>query len=132
MKVAFCCNVRHEEDEFQVEYEPPETIEMVKRGIEQAGHEYLFIEANEDSYENLRKLKPDLVVNRAEGIRGESRESQIPAFCEMLGIPYVGAGIMSTAICLVKPTTKKILEFHWILFHFFLSPANPIFRLNLA
>ena len=32
----------------------------------------------------------------------------------MLGIPYVGAGIMSTAICLDKPTTKKILEFHGI------------------
>ncbi|MDH5200794.1 MAG: D-alanine--D-alanine ligase [Candidatus Bathyarchaeota archaeon] len=86
----------------------------MKRGIEQAGHEYLFIEADEDAYENLRRLRPDLVINRAEGIRGESRESQIPAFCEMLGIPYVGAGIMSTAICLDKPTTKKILEFHGI------------------
>lgn len=57
---------------------------------------------------------PDLVFNRAEGVRGESRESHIPAFCEILGIPYVGAGVMSTAICLDKPATKKILEFHGI------------------
>jgi len=62
----------------------------------------------------LKKIKPTIVFNRAEGVRGESRESHIPAFCEMLGIPYVGAGIMSTAICLDKPTTKKILEFHGV------------------
>ena len=111
MRVAFCCNTRQEEDEFQVEYDPPDTIEKVKKGIEYAGHEYLFIEGDETAYESLRTLRPDMVLNRAEGIRGESRESQIPAFCEMLGIPYVGAGIMSTAICLEKPTTKMILEF---------------------
>ena len=114
LKVAFCCNTRHEESEFQVEYDPPDTIERVKRGIEYAGYEYLFIEGDEKAYENLQRLMPDLVFNRAEGIRGESRESHIPAFCEMLGIPYVGAGVMSTAICLDKPTAKKILEFHGI------------------
>src|SRR4030042_4243084 len=32
----------------------------------------------------------------------------------MLGIPYSGASIMATAICLDKPTTKKILEWHGI------------------
>lgn len=57
-------------------------------------------------------MLPDIVFNRAEGIRGESRESQIPAFCEMLGIPYVGSGIMANAIGLDKPTTKMILEYH--------------------
>lgn len=112
--MAFCCNTRHEEDEFQVEYDPPDTIERVKKGIEYAGHEYLFIEGDEDAYDSLRTLKPDMVLNRAEGIRGESRESQIPAFCEMLDIPFVGSGIMSTAICLDKPTTKMILEFNGV------------------
>ena len=112
--MAFCCNTRHEEDEFQVEYDPPDTIEKVKKGIEYAGHEYLFIEGDETAYDRLRTLRPDMVLNRAEGVRGESRESHIPAFCEMLGIPYVGAGIMSTAICLEKPTTKMILEFNGV------------------
>jgi D-alanine-D-alanine ligase len=62
----------------------------------------------------LRLERPDIVFNRAEGVRGESRESQVPAFCEMLGIPYTGAGIMATAICLDKPTTKKVLEWHGV------------------
>jgi D-alanine-D-alanine ligase len=127
--VAFCCNTRHEEDEFQVEYDPPDTIEKVKKGIEYAGHEYLFIEGDETAYDSLRSLRPDMVLNRAEGVRGESRESQIPAFCEMLGIPYVGAGIMSTAICLDKPMTKMILEFNGVQtapFQVFTSVDDPL------
>ena len=112
LRVAFCCNIRHADDEFNIEFEPEETIEHVKHGIEAAGWEYMLIEADENCYENLKKYRPDLVFNRAEGVRGESRESQIPAFCEMLGIPYVGSGIMANAIGLDKPTTKMILEYH--------------------
>lgn len=112
LRVAFCCNTRTSEDEFNIEFEPEETIEHVKHGIETAGWEYLQIEADENCYETLKKMRPDMVFNRAEGLRGESRESQIPAFCEMLGIPYVGSGIMANAIGLDKPTTKMILEYH--------------------
>ncbi|MBN1682764.1 ATP-grasp domain-containing protein [Candidatus Bathyarchaeota archaeon] len=114
IQVAFVCNTRKENDEFQVEYEPEHTIELVQHAIKAAGWEYIHIEADETCYENLKKIKPTIVLNRAEGISGESRESHIPAFCEMLQIPYVGAGIMTTAICLDKPTTKKILEYHQI------------------
>lgn len=112
LRVAFCCNTRYSDDEFNIEFEPEETIEHVRNGIEDAGWEYLHIEADEDCYKNLKKHRPDIVFNRAEGIRGESRESQIPAFCEMLDVPYVGSGIMTTAIGLDKPTTKMILEYH--------------------
>ncbi|MBN2336619.1 hypothetical protein JXL21_13755 [Candidatus Bathyarchaeota archaeon] len=112
LRVAFCCNTRHADDEFNIEYEPEETIEHVKHGIEKAGWEFLQIEADETCYETLKKLRPDIVFNRAEGVRGESRESHVPAFCEMLGIPYVGSGVMANAIGLDKPTTKMILEYH--------------------
>ncbi len=135
--MALVCNTRRQEGEFEVEYDPPDTIEKVRRGIEMAGYEYLFIEADEDAYEKLRRLRPDLVFNRAEGMRGESRESHIPAFCEMLGIPYVGSGILSTAICLDKPTTKMILEFHGVktspfqVFTGLDEPLNPRLRFPL-
>ena len=112
LRVAFCCNTRTSEDEFNIEFEPEETIEHVKHGIKAAGWEYLQIEADENCYETLKKLRPDIVFNRAEGVRGESRESHIPAFCEMLDIPYVGSGIMANAVGLDKPTTKMILEYH--------------------
>ncbi len=115
MKVALVLNTRMDESEFEVEYDPPHTIEMIKHGIESSGHEYIFIEADENFLESVKKVKPDIVFNRAEGIRGESRESHIPAILEMLGIPYVGANVLSTAVCLNKGWTKKFLAFHNIL-----------------
>jgi D-alanine-D-alanine ligase len=115
MKVALVLNTRKDESEFEVEYDPPHTIEMIKHGIESAGHDYIFVEADENILETLKKTKPDLVLNRAEGVRGESRESHIPAILEMLGIPYVGANVLSTAVCLNKGWTKKFLSFHNVL-----------------
>ncbi|MFW9976225.1 MAG: ATP-grasp domain-containing protein [Candidatus Thorarchaeota archaeon] len=115
MKVALVLNTRKEETEFEVEYDPPHTIEMIKHGIETAGHDYVFIEADENILDTLKRVKPDLVFNRSEGIRGESRESHIPAVLEMLAIPYVGANVLSTAVCLNKGWTKKFLAFHNIL-----------------
>ena len=98
MKIAVVLNTRNEASEFQVEYDPPHTIELIKHGIVNAGQEYEFIEADENIVDNLKKVKPDLVFNRAEGIRGESRESHVPAILEMVGIPYVGSNVLTTAI----------------------------------
>ncbi len=115
MRVALVLNTRKDESEFEVEYDPPHTIELIRHGIEAAGHEYIFIEADEHALDNLRKIRPDLALNRAEGLRGESRESHIPAMLEMLEIPYIGANVLSTAVCLNKGWTKKILSYHDIL-----------------
>lgn len=115
MKIALVLNTRNEASEFQVEYDPPHTIELIKHGILQAGHEYEFIEADENFVENLKKINPDLVFNRAEGIKGESRESHVPAVLEMLGIPYVGSNVLTTAIGLNKTWAKKCLAYHKIL-----------------
>ena len=115
MKVALVLNTRKEDSEFEVEYDPPHTIELIKHGIEAAGHEYVFVEADENIVESLKKVKPDLVFNRAEGVRGESRESHVPAVLEMLGIPYVGANVLSSAVCLNKGWAKKFLTYHKIL-----------------
>jgi len=114
LTVALVCNTRRSQTEFEVEYDPPETIELIRQGILGAGHDCVFVEVDEKAYAELSRLRPDLVFNRAEGIRGESRESQIPAFSEMLGIPYVGSNVLTTAVCLDKPTTKKILSYHKI------------------
>lgn len=109
MKVALILNTRNEEDEFQVEFDPPHTIDQIRHGIEKKGYDYAFIEADENIVEKLKEIKPDLVFNRAEGLRGDSRESHIPAILEMLGIPYVGSGPGTLAICLNKAWTKRFL-----------------------
>lgn len=114
MRIALVVNTRTSETEFEVEYEPVNTINLIRHGIEATGHEYLFIEADEDFFEDVKRLRPDLVFNRAEGLRGESRESHVPAMLEMLGIPYVGSNVLTTAIGLNKAWTKKILSYHGI------------------
>jgi len=123
LTVALACNTRRSGSEFEVEYDPPETIELIRRGILDAGHDYAFVEADEKAYIELSRMRPDLVFNRAEGIRGESRESHIPAFLETLGIPFVGSNVLTTAICLDKPATKKILTYHRVP-----TPAFKVFH----
>jgi D-alanine--D-alanine ligase len=114
MRIALVLNTRHAETEFEVEYDPPHTIELIKHGIEETRNEYVFVEADENFAENIKKAKPDLVFNRAEGLRGGSRESHVPAILEMLHIPYVGSNVLTTAICLNKAWTKKALLYYGI------------------
>jgi D-alanine--D-alanine ligase len=114
MRIALVLNTRRAKNEFEVEYDPPHTIELIKHGIQATGHEYAFVEADENFSENIKKAKPDLVFNRAEGLRGDSRESHVPAILEMLDIPYVGSNVLTTAICLNKAWTKKVLSYNGI------------------
>ncbi len=114
MRIALVLNTRRAKNEFEVEYDPPHTIELIKHGIEATGHEYTFVEADENFSENIKKAKPDLVFNRGEGLRGDSRESHVPAILEMLDIPYVGSNVLTTAICLNKAWTKKVLSYNGI------------------
>ena len=114
MRITLVMNTRQTETEFEVEYDPPHTIELIKHGIEATGHEYIFVEADENFAENIKKAKADLVFNRAEGLRGDSRESYVPAILETLNIPYVGSNVLTTAICLNKAWTKKVLLYHGI------------------
>ncbi|MEW6096417.1 MAG: D-alanine--D-alanine ligase [bacterium] len=98
------------------ELDSPETINCVKETLISGGNEVILIEADEDAYDKLKNQKEeiDIVFNIAEGIRGESRESYIPAICEMLEIPYTGSDILTLALCLNKAKAKEILKFYGI------------------
>jgi D-alanine-D-alanine ligase len=90
------------------EWDTEETILAVKTALEQ-NHDVTLIEANEEAYLQLLQSKPDIVFNIAEGLRGPSREAQIPAMLEMLGIPYTGSDPLTLGICLDKSRAKEIL-----------------------
>ena len=87
------------------------TINAVADALRWGGHEVIFIEADEDAYDKLRSSNIDIAFNMSEGIKGESRESHMPAICEMLGIPYTGSKVLSLAVCLDKPCAKKVLAY---------------------
>ncbi len=106
--------IKKNEEDLHIEYDSIETINNLKEAIEANGHKCILIEANEEAYINLKKNreKIDFVFNFAEGIEGRSRESQIPIFCEMLKIPYLGPDPLTSGIILNKARTKEILGYY--------------------
>lgn len=110
------------------ELDSEHTVMAVAGGLASAGHSVVRIEGDLDAYQKLRDLRPDIVFNMCEGLRGDSRESQIPAILEMLGIPYTGSGVLSLAISLDKTAAKKMFQFHGVPTPAFRSfaPGEPV------
>ena len=52
----------------------------------------------------------DLVFNLAEGVRGRSREAQVPAVCELFGQPYTFSDPLTCALTLDKPLAKRLVR----------------------
>jgi D-alanine-D-alanine ligase len=100
------------------EWDTWETVNAVKAALEVYNNVTL-VEADHNAYEKFKGIRPDIVFNVAEGFSGISREAQIPAILEMLGIPYTGSDPLTLATCLDKARTKEILSYNKI--------ANPGF-----
>lgn len=96
------------------EWDTKETIHAVKTALEK-NHDVTPIEADEEAYPKFLQVRPEIVFNIAEGLRGPSREAQIPAMLEMLGIPYTGSDPLTLGNCLDKSRAKEILAYHRIL-----------------
>lgn len=90
------------------EYDAEETVQGIQDALRALGHDPFFLEADETFIDAVRAARPDLCFNIAEGLRGDSRESQVPAVLEMLSIPYTGSKVMTHAISLDKVMTKRI------------------------
>lgn len=103
-----------EPEDLYAEFDCEETIDNLKKAIEANGYNTIMIEADEGAFIKLKedKEKIDFVFNFSEGLRGESRESQISIYCELLQIPYLGSGPLTNAIVLDKGRTKEILSYH--------------------
>jgi len=117
--VALIANVK---DEFTPDPDDPpdagaefdrwETIHNLTKAIQSDGHSVVFLQADKKLPKAIINLKPDIVFNIAEGISGDSREAQVPALCELLGIPYTASRILPNAISLDKTMTKRIWRDH--------------------
>jgi len=89
-----------------------ETIEAISSALATQGHRVTFLEGDVTLYDNLRKVKPDICFNICEGHFGDGREAQVPALLEMLRIPYTGSRVLTLALALDKPMTKRVLAYH--------------------
>jgi D-alanine-D-alanine ligase len=88
------------------------TVDSLVAALQAGGHRATFLEGNLSLIEQLPRLKPDICFNICEGHWGDSRESHVPALLEMLRQPYTGSGVLTLALTLDKPMTKRVLAFH--------------------
>ncbi len=119
VRVGFAYNMKRIDtksgDDDEAEFDPPETISAITDAIASYGHSVVHLEATTDLPRMLAEADVDLVFNIAEGLVGRNREAQVPALCELLGIPYTGSDSATLAIALDKALTKKVLRQHGIL-----------------
>jgi D-alanine-D-alanine ligase len=99
------------------------TIESIMAALRMRGHEVTFLEGDITLVETLGKLKPDICFNICEGHFGDAREAQVPAILEMMRIPYTGSRVLTLALALDKPMTKRVLSYHDLP-----TPAFPSLR----
>ncbi|HLF02476.1 MAG TPA: hypothetical protein VI547_10910 [Anaerolineales bacterium] len=88
------------------------TLEALLSAIREGGHDAVFYEGDSLLPEKLSQNRPDICFNICESHFGDSRESQVPALLEMLRIPYTHSRVLTLALCLDKPMTKRVLNWH--------------------
>lgn len=55
-----------------------------------------------------KRVKIDVAIPATHGTYGE--DGTVQAYLELLNVPYVGAGSLSSALCMNKPMTKRIFR----------------------
>ncbi|MCL5268390.1 MAG: ATP-grasp domain-containing protein [Bacteroidetes bacterium] len=95
------------------EWDTAETINAVAHALS-IHNDVTLVEADENVYGRLRDGEFDIVFNIAEGMNGVSREAQMPAMFEFIGLPYTGSDPLTLATCLDKARTKEILSYHGV------------------
>lgn len=88
------------------------TIQALLEAIRAGGHICEFLEGDITIVDSVRAFKPDICFNICESHFGDAREAQVPAILEKLQIPYTGSKVLSLALALDKPMTKRVLTYH--------------------
>jgi D-alanine-D-alanine ligase len=97
------------EEGFREDEQKRKTAESVREVISKH-FECIILEADDTLPLKLSEEKVDFVFNLCNGIKGEGKLSQIPAFLEFVGIPYTGSSILGHALASNKIYTCKIIK----------------------
>jgi D-alanine-D-alanine ligase len=90
------------------EFDQAGTIQAIASALESDEHRVQFCAGDHTLPVNLTNFQPHICFNIAEGIDGDGREAQVPALCELMGIPYTASRVVANAISLDKTQTKRI------------------------
>ena len=77
---------------------------LVKKGYDNV----TFFDLTEKNLTEIISLRPEIVYLALHGKGGE--DGSIQGFLELAGIPYTGPGVASSAVCMDKIFTKRVLE----------------------
>jgi len=95
------------------EFDTKETISYIESALKTSGHNIVRIGHAKNLIKKLVEgEKFDIIFNICEGLKGRSREAQVPAILELYEIPYVGSDPLTMALTLDKTLAKKIVQYH--------------------
>ena len=107
-------------EDLGAEYEDATAIGGLLASIAANGHEAVELVLDEQFVDRVTASEPDLVFNIAEGVRGPTRESIVPAWLDHIGVPYTGSDGLTLALTLDKALTKSVVSERGL--------ATPAFR----
>jgi len=94
-----------------------EDREEILDALEKLGHEasYQVLDGRPQTLFGLGKCGADLIFNLTESYAGDdTKEMNVAAYMDLLGIPYTGAGPHAHFLAQDKATAKKMFAFHSI------------------
>jgi D-alanine-D-alanine ligase len=94
------------------ELDSQRNVEDYAAAIRALGHDVVAFEGGADLASRLAEHPVDICFNTCEGYRGDSREAQVSALLEMLGVPYTASKVLALAVTLDKAMTKRVLAYH--------------------
>ena len=98
-------------EEETAEFDAEETIAAVCQALAELGHQPERIGGIRPLTQALAKgARWDAVFNICEGLKGVSREAQVPALLEAYDIPYVFSDPLTLALTLDKAMTKRVVR----------------------
>jgi len=119
LRIALCYDLKSDylaagfAPEDVMELDEEETIAALEAALRQLGHHPERVGRGIELASRLVVGERwDLVFNLAEGVRGRSREAQVPAVCEMFDQPYTFSDPLTCAVTLDKSLAKRVVRDH--------------------
>lgn len=81
--------------------------EAVAKALAEAGYEAIPFDVRPDNVDKIKEINPDVAFLALHGKGGE--DGTIQGLFEWMNLPYTGPGVASSAICMDKNLTKKVL-----------------------
>lgn len=121
MKIGFVYDLRDDylalgfSEEETAEFDSRTTIDAVADALTHLGCHVDRVGRGQDLARRLAAGERfDIVFSVAEGLKGRSREAQVPALCELFDQPYAFSDPLTMAVTLDKPVAKHIVRDHGI------------------